>query len=107
MGNVSRAIATYKHAINLAPHLSGVHCAPGEALRASHSAAQQEEAVGEYERALRDNPDDVGAESRLGDIEFKRSHIQSAIQQLHSDEGRSGTRACSSRHNAGASVGDG
>jgi tetratricopeptide (TPR) repeat protein len=78
IGNMEGAITAYRLAIQREPHLSGAHFALGEALSISPNAKQREQAEGEYHKALEDNPSDVKAECRLGDIEVQRSNLQAA-----------------------------
>jgi tetratricopeptide (TPR) repeat protein len=78
VGNIPGAIAAYRHAVELDPHLSGVHYALGAALSASHSATDQTGAEAEYQKALADNPQDERAQCSLGNIELKRSNWQAA-----------------------------
>jgi len=82
VGNIPGAIVAYRLAIERDPHLSGVHFALGEALRRSHSPAEQAQAEGEYRKALADNPWDERAECRLGSIELQRSNLQRASRDF-------------------------
>jgi tetratricopeptide (TPR) repeat protein len=67
-GNTNAAIAEYRKAIDLNPHLPGVHFELAELLHTSQNTAVQKEAELEYRAAIAENPQDEKALSRLGDI---------------------------------------
>jgi tetratricopeptide (TPR) repeat protein len=67
-GNNSGAIAQYRKAYALDPHLPGIHFELAEALDAAGDIKLHEEALQEYLEAVKANPLDVKAQCRLGDI---------------------------------------
>jgi tetratricopeptide (TPR) repeat protein len=67
-GNTNAAIAEYRKAIAIDPHLPGVHFELAELLDTSQDAAIKKEAEQEYRAALVSNPQDEKAICRLGDI---------------------------------------
>lgn len=67
-GNRNAAVAEYRKAIAINPHLPGVHFELAELLSTSEDAAIKKEAEREYHAALADNPRDEKALCRLGDI---------------------------------------
>ncbi len=67
-GNTNAAIAEYRKAIALDPHLPGVHFELAELLHTSQDAAVKKQAEQEYRAALAENPQDEKALCRLGDI---------------------------------------
>ena len=77
-GDDEGAIRNYREALKLDPNLPGLHFELAEMLNASSSAAEQEEAEGEYKAALAVNPFDEKAEFRLGDIASRRGDAQDA-----------------------------
>lgn len=77
-GDDEGAIRDYREALKLDPNLPGLHFELAEMLNASSSAAEQDEAEGEYKAALAVNPFDEKAEFRLGDIASRRGDAQGA-----------------------------
>ena len=77
-GDDEGAIRNYREALKLDPNLPGLHFELAEMLNASSSAAEQEEAEGQYKAALAVNPFDEKAEFRLGDIASRRGDAQGA-----------------------------
>jgi len=77
-GDDEGAIRNYREALKLDPNLPGLHFELAEMLNASSSAAEQEEAEGEYKAALAVNQFDQKAEFRLGDIASRRGDAQGA-----------------------------
>ena len=67
-GNTNAAIAEYRKAIAINPHLPGVHFELAELLHTSQDAAIKKQAEQQYRDALADNPQDEKALCRLGDI---------------------------------------
>jgi tetratricopeptide (TPR) repeat protein len=77
-GDDEGAIRNYREALKLDPNLPGLHFELAEMLNASSSAAEQEEAEGEYKAALAVNQLDEKAEFRLGDIASRHGDAQGA-----------------------------
>ena len=66
-GNTNGAIAQYRQAIAIDPHLPGVHFELAELLHTSEDPAIKKQAEQEYRTALADNPQDEKALCRLAD----------------------------------------
>jgi tetratricopeptide (TPR) repeat protein len=77
-GNLQGAIAAYREAIKRDAHLAGAHFTLGEALSASQSSSDRDQAEGEYQKALADNGRDERAECKLGAIDMDRSDLEGA-----------------------------
>jgi tetratricopeptide (TPR) repeat protein len=67
-GNTNAAIAEYRKAIALDPHLPGVHFELAELLHTSQDPGVRKEAVEQYHTALAQNPQDEKTLCRLADI---------------------------------------
>ena len=78
-GNTEGAIAHYREALKMDPHLPGLRFELAEALNLSASSADQDEVEKEYKAALADNPFDEKAESRLGEIALRASDLPAAL----------------------------
>lgn len=74
------AIASFRRAIAAEPHLPGIHFELAEVLRASDSQSDKAAAEGEYELALKENPNDALAAARLGDIHADRNDLNGAAK---------------------------
>jgi tetratricopeptide (TPR) repeat protein len=74
------AIASYRRAIALEPHLPGIHSELAEVLRASDNQADKAAAQGEYELALKENTSDALAATRLGDILADKGDLDRATR---------------------------
>ena len=81
LGNNADAIANYRKAIAIDPHLPGVHFELAELLNASDDAAAKKEAEHEYRAALEVNPMDEKSESRLGEIDAQKGDAAKAFQE--------------------------
>jgi tetratricopeptide (TPR) repeat protein len=79
-GNTEAAIRNYREALKLAPQLPGLHFELAEALYASSTAAEKQEAEGEYKAALAINPFDEESERRLGEIAAGRGDQKEAYK---------------------------
>jgi tetratricopeptide (TPR) repeat protein len=67
-GNTAGAIEEYRKAIAINPRLPGVHFELAELLNLVDEARLKEQALPEYQEALRQNPLDVNTQCRLGDL---------------------------------------
>jgi tetratricopeptide (TPR) repeat protein len=79
-GNTNGAIAHYRKAIALDPHLPGVHFELAELLHSASDQKSKQEAEVEYHKALAENGQDERAELRLGDIEAQKGEVQQAFK---------------------------
>jgi tetratricopeptide (TPR) repeat protein len=75
-GNTNAAIAEYRKAIAIDPHLPGVHFELAELLHTSEDPAIKNEAEQEYRAALAANPQDEKTISRLGDIAAQKGDLK-------------------------------
>jgi tetratricopeptide (TPR) repeat protein len=79
-GNTNGAIAQYRKAIAIDPHLPGVHLEVAELLRTSQVPAVKKEAEQEYRAAVRENPQDVRAICALAEIAETKGDTQQAFE---------------------------
>lgn len=75
-GNTNAAIAEYRKAIAIDPHLPGVHFELAELLNTSQDPAVKKDAEQEYRAALAENPHDEKAVCRLGDIAAQKGDVK-------------------------------
>lgn len=80
-GNTNGAIAHYRNAIQINPHLPGVHFELAELLHTSLDANIKKEAEREYRAALAANPRDEKTECRLAEIDTQKGDIAQAYQE--------------------------
>ena len=81
-GNTNGAIAQYRKAIAIEPHLPGVHFELAELLNTSADVNLKKEAEQEYRTALADYPQDEKAELRLGEIDAQRGNTKRAFEEF-------------------------
>jgi Tfp pilus assembly protein PilF len=81
-GNTNGAIAQYRQAIAIDPHLPGVHFELAELLNTSPDANVKKEAEQEYRAALEANPEDANAELRLGEIDVRSGRTAQASDEF-------------------------
>jgi tetratricopeptide (TPR) repeat protein len=79
-GNTNGAIAHFRKAISLNPHLPGIHFELAEVLASASDPKSKQEAESEYRKAIAENSLDEKAELRLGDIESHRGNVQRAFE---------------------------
>jgi cytochrome c-type biogenesis protein CcmH/NrfG len=80
-GNTNAAIAQYRKAIEINPHLPGVHFELAELLNTSQDPAIKKQAEQEYRAALADNPRDEKAECELAAIAMTRGDDSDALKR--------------------------
>ena len=80
-GNTNGAIAQYRKAIALDPHLPGVHFELAELLHTSQDPAVKKDAEKEYRAAIQENPQDEKAICALAEI----AETQGDTQQAYDD----------------------
>jgi tetratricopeptide (TPR) repeat protein len=80
-GNTNGAVAQYRKAIAINPHLPGVHFELAELLHTSQDAAVKKEAEQEYRAALAENPQDEKAILRLAEIDAQKGNTQEAYEE--------------------------
>jgi cytochrome c-type biogenesis protein CcmH/NrfG len=74
------AIAHYREAVRLDPHVPGLHFELAEALNLSTDPSDQQQVEKEYQAALAENPFDGKAETRLGDPALRSSDLDAALK---------------------------
>lgn len=77
-GSTNGAIAQYRKAIAIDPHLPGVHFELAELLNTSQDLAVKKEAEQEYRAALAANPQDDKTLCRLAEIATQKGNVQEA-----------------------------
>lgn len=80
-GNTNGAIAQYRKAIAINPHLPGIHFELAELLNTSPDAPIKKQAVDEFHAALAENPQDEKAECRLADIDSAAGNTSAAFKE--------------------------
>jgi Tfp pilus assembly protein PilF len=80
-GNTNGAITHYRKAIELNPHLPGVHFELAELLHTSQDVAVKAEAEREYQRAMAENPQDERALLRLAEIDVQKGNEERAVTE--------------------------
>jgi tetratricopeptide (TPR) repeat protein len=78
-GNTNGAIAQYRKAIAIDPHLPGVHFELADLLNTADDVKVKQEALQEYLAALKENPGDVKTQIRLGEIYLQKGDMQQAF----------------------------
>ena len=79
-GNMNGAIAQFRKAIDVDPHLPGVHFELAELLNTSQDAAIKKGAEQEYRTALKENPQDEKSILRLAEIDAQKGNIQQSYE---------------------------
>ena len=80
-GNTNGAVAQFRKAIAINPHLPGVHFELAELLRVSQDAAVKAQAEKEYRAALAENPQDEKSIFRLAEIDAQKGNTQQALEE--------------------------
>ena len=81
-GKTNDAIAEYRKAIAIDPHLPGAHFELAELLHTSQDAAIKKQAEQEYHAALAENPQDEKSICRLGEIDAQKGDFQKAFDEF-------------------------
>lgn len=80
-GNSNGAVAEFRKAIAIDPHLPGIHFELAELLHSSEDDAVKKEAEKEYRAALTENPQDAKSILRLADIDEQKGNSQQALEE--------------------------
>lgn len=80
-GNTNGAIAQYRKAIAIDPHLPGVHFELAELLHTSTDETLKKEAEQEYHAALLENAQDEKSILRLAEIDAQKGNIEQSYQE--------------------------
>jgi Tfp pilus assembly protein PilF len=80
-GNTTAAVAQYRKAIAIDPHLPGVHFELAELLRTSTDEAIKQQAEQEYHAALQQDPQNEKAILRLADIDARKGHTEKSYEE--------------------------
>lgn len=81
-GRTNEAIAEFRKALALNPHLPGAHFELADLLNTSQDPAAKREAVVEYHAALAENPADEKALCRLAEIDAQRGDFQASLDKF-------------------------
>ncbi|MDR3739482.1 MAG: tetratricopeptide repeat protein [Terracidiphilus sp.] len=81
-GRTNEAIAEYRKALVVNPHLPGAHFELAELLNTSQDAAIKRDAQQEYRAALSENPSDEKALCRLAEIDAQRGDFQASLDKF-------------------------
>ena len=80
-GNTNDAIAQYRKAIAIDPHLPGVHFELAELLHTSADETVKKEAEKEYHAALLDNPQNEKPILRLAEIDWRKGNTEQSYEE--------------------------
>jgi Tfp pilus assembly protein PilF len=80
-GSTAEAIDNYRAALNLDPHLPGLHFELAEMLSTLGTVEGGKEAETEYKAAIESNPLEEQSECRLGDIAFRANDLKTASER--------------------------
>ncbi len=80
-GNTNGAIAQYRKAIAIDPHLPGSSFRIGRVAHTSSDEAVKKEAEQEYRAALRENPQDEKSILRLAEIDAKKGNTEQSYDE--------------------------
>ncbi len=79
-GNTTAAVAQYRKAIAIDPHLPGVHYELAELLHTSSDQAVKKESEDEYHAALKENAQDEKSILRLAEIDAQKGNTEQSYQ---------------------------
>jgi tetratricopeptide (TPR) repeat protein len=79
-GNTSGAVAQLRKAMEIDPHLPGVHFELAELLRASQNDALKREAESEYRTEIKENPQDEKAVLELAEIDAEKGNVENSYK---------------------------
>jgi cytochrome c-type biogenesis protein CcmH/NrfG len=80
-GNTNGAVAQYRRAIAIDPHLPGVHFELAELLHTSTDETVKKEAEQEYHAALLENPQNEKSILRLAEIDAGKGNIEQSYKE--------------------------
>ena len=80
-GHTNAAIAEFRKALAIDPHLPGAHFELAELFHASDDDAAKKEAEKEYRLTLTENPQDAKSISRLAEIDEQKGNTQQALEE--------------------------
>jgi len=80
-GNTAGAVAQYRKAIAIDPHLPGVHFELAELLRTSTDETVKKEAEQEYHAATRENSQDEKAILRLAELDAQKGNTEQSYKE--------------------------
>jgi Tfp pilus assembly protein PilF len=80
-GNTNAAVAQYRKAIALDPHLPGIHFELAELLHTSKDETVKKEAEQEYRAALREDPQNEKSILRLAEIDAQRGNTEQSYKE--------------------------
>jgi Tfp pilus assembly protein PilF len=80
-GNKNSAVAQFRKATAIDPHLPGVHFELAELLHTSEDPAVKKEAEQEYHAALVDNPQDEKSILRLAEIDAQKGNTKLSLDE--------------------------
>ena len=81
-GNSNGAVAQFRKAIAIDPHLPDVHFELAELLHTSQNEVVKQDADREYLAALAENPQDEKSICRLGEIAAEKGHLQKSAERF-------------------------
>lgn len=80
-GNTNGAVAEYRKAIAINPHLPGIHFELAELLRTSQNAEVKRQAEQEYRAALVENPYDEKSIFRMAEIDAQKGDAKRSYEE--------------------------